>query len=146
MVSEKVVVAVIAPEVPVTVIVEVPVVAVDEAEIAAVTWHGAVGVHGVLVNNTVTTEGRADSDTVTGEATPVRVVTVTTSLPDFLLMIRRPPRSTLFPYTTLFRSMVSEKVVVAVIAPEVPVTVIVEVPVVAVDEAEIAAVTWHGAV
>src|SRR3989337_4060067 len=25
----------------------------------------------------------------------------------FFLMIRRPPRSTLFPYTTLFRSMVS---------------------------------------
>src|SRR3712207_8286674 len=27
----------------------------------------------------------------------------------FFLMIRRPPRSTLFPYTTLFRSMASEK-------------------------------------
>src|SRR2546426_11156892 len=26
----------------------------------------------------------------------------------FFLMIRRPPRSTLFPYTTLFRSVVSE--------------------------------------
>src|SRR5258708_38696529 len=26
-------------------------------------------------------------------------------LPFFFLMIRRPPRSTLFPYTTLFRSM-----------------------------------------
>src|SRR2546423_10317288 len=26
------------------------------------------------------------------------------SEPDFFLMIRRPPRSTLFPYTTLFRS------------------------------------------
>src|SRR2546426_5350371 len=26
----------------------------------------------------------------------------------FFLMIRRPPRSTLFPYTTLFRSQVSE--------------------------------------
>src|SRR5256885_17061414 len=26
----------------------------------------------------------------------------------FFLMIRRPPRSTLFPYTTLFRSTVSE--------------------------------------
>src|SRR5688572_32139693 len=34
-------------------------------------------------------------------------LTVTTSLPRyffFFLMIRRPPRSTLFPYTTLFRS------------------------------------------
>src|SRR2546430_11604677 len=27
------------------------------------------------------------------------------SLPVFFLMIRRPPRSTLFPYTTLFRSL-----------------------------------------
>src|SRR3712207_7665999 len=27
----------------------------------------------------------------------------------FFLMIRRPPRSTLFPYTTLFRSWLSEK-------------------------------------
>src|ERR1051325_2605774 len=26
-------------------------------------------------------------------------------MPSFFLMIRRPPRSTLFPYTTLFRSM-----------------------------------------
>src|SRR3989454_3737073 len=28
----------------------------------------------------------------------------------FFLMIRRPPRSTLFPYTTLFRSIVRDKV------------------------------------
>src|ERR1044072_3537264 len=28
-------------------------------------------------------------------------------MPSFFLMIRRPPRSTLFPYTTLFRSMKS---------------------------------------
>src|ERR1043166_7049566 len=27
-------------------------------------------------------------------------------MPSFFLMIRRPPRSTLFPYTTLFRSVV----------------------------------------
>src|SRR2546422_5848931 len=31
----------------------------------------------------------------------------TPSLVFFFLMIRRPPRSTLFPYTTLFRSLVS---------------------------------------
>src|SRR5258705_2712267 len=31
----------------------------------------------------------------------------TTSLIFFFLMIRRPPRSTLFPYTTLFRSSTS---------------------------------------
>src|SRR2546423_59579 len=30
----------------------------------------------------------------------------TADLPFFFLMIRRPPRSTLFPYTTLFRSLV----------------------------------------
>src|SRR3712207_8666742 len=30
------------------------------------------------------------------------------SLPFFFLMIRRPPRSTLFPYTTLFRSVRSK--------------------------------------
>src|SRR5256885_11396155 len=28
-------------------------------------------------------------------------------MPFFFLMIRRPPRSTLFPYTTLFRSLIS---------------------------------------
>src|SRR5574340_1087810 len=28
-------------------------------------------------------------------------------MPSFFLMIRRPPRSTLFPYTTLFRSMIN---------------------------------------
>src|SRR5205807_8267720 len=33
---------------------------------------------------------------------------VTNYLLDFFLMIRRPPRSTLFPYTTLFRSMQNE--------------------------------------
>src|SRR5476649_3007660 len=32
------------------------------------------------------------------------VVSVVVSLVFFFLMIRRPPRSTLFPYTTLFRS------------------------------------------
>src|SRR5260221_9435364 len=31
-------------------------------------------------------------------------VLLSPSLPFFFLMIRRPPRSTLFPYTTLFRS------------------------------------------
>src|SRR2546427_1946641 len=36
-------------------------------------------------------------------ATPQR------SLFFFFLMIRRPPRSTLFPYTTLFRSQISER-------------------------------------
>src|SRR2546426_24323 len=43
----------------------------------------------------------------------VRAVTMTVSLPllvVFFLMIRRPPRSTLFPYTTLFRSKVTRQV------------------------------------
>src|SRR2546426_451688 len=47
---------------------------------------------------------------VAGQSSTVlveRVVTLTVSLPFFFLMIRRPPRSTLFPYTTLFRSMKS---------------------------------------
>src|SRR5258708_39431501 len=40
----------------------------------------------------------------------------------FFLMIRRPPRSTLFPYTTLFRSPVAEQIVagdvqLAIVAP-----------------------------
>src|SRR5258706_13986911 len=34
----------------------------------------------------------------------------------FFLMIRRPPRSTLFPYTTLFRSVTEEEVHVEVLA------------------------------
>src|SRR2546426_8597143 len=34
----------------------------------------------------------------------------------FFLMIRRPPRSTLFPYTTLFRSMLAQVVRVGAVA------------------------------
>src|SRR5438552_17739236 len=34
----------------------------------------------------------------------------------FFLMIRRPPRSTLFPYTTLFRSIVRERAVAPFVA------------------------------
>jgi hypothetical protein len=60
---------------------KVPVVAVAEAENAAVTWHGVVGVHGLLENTADTPRGRADSETVTGPATPVRVVTVILSTP-----------------------------------------------------------------
>src|ERR1041385_1051333 len=36
---------------------------------------------------------------------PVSVISETVSFSFFFLMIRRPPRSTLFPYTTLFRSV-----------------------------------------
>src|SRR2546428_4959833 len=41
----------------------------------------------------------------------------------FFLMIRRPPRSTLFPYTTLFRSVVFDLARAAVRAPELRVAV-----------------------
>src|SRR5256886_4545752 len=33
----------------------------------------------------------------------------------FFLMIRRPPRSTLFPYTTLFRSVTAKDLILAII-------------------------------
>src|SRR2546428_13343790 len=36
----------------------------------------------------------------------------------FFLMIRRPPRSALFPYTTLFRSRLSRRPLVSIGAPE----------------------------
>src|ERR1051325_12053129 len=38
----------------------------------------------------------------------------------FFLMIRRPPRSTLFPYTTLFRSAVDGTVVTELLGQDVP--------------------------
>src|SRR3972149_3790816 len=41
-------------------------------------------------------------------------------MPSFFLMIRRPPRSTLFPYTTLFRSS-PEKPIPHVLVEDVPV-------------------------
>src|SRR5260363_360262 len=40
---------------------------------------------------------------------PVAALTLIKILSFFFLMIRRPPRSTLFPYTTLFRSKISLK-------------------------------------
>src|ERR1039457_3707690 len=44
-----------------------------------------------------------------GRGTDVRAAAANPATPalSFFLMIRRPPRSTLFPYTTLFRSMVA---------------------------------------
>src|SRR2546427_13271875 len=44
----------------------------------------------------------------------VELLFICSSFIFFFLMIRRPPRSTLFPYTTLFRSMVREQVQEAV--------------------------------
>src|SRR5260221_313184 len=42
---------------------------------------------------------------------------ITYTLPYFFLMIRRPPRSTLFPYTTLFRSHINNIRVLLILAP-----------------------------
>src|SRR3989442_4939328 len=39
----------------------------------------------------------------------------------FFLMIRRPPRSTLFPYTTLFRSVISWQAAVNQLPPALPI-------------------------
>src|SRR5205814_9964346 len=47
-------------------------------------------------------------------------IPVASCLPFFLLIIRRPPRSTLFPYTTLFRSDIVEAYYEAVMKQEVP--------------------------
>src|SRR5437016_14659045 len=44
----------------------------------------------------------------------------------FFLLIRRPPRSTLFPYTTLFRSVVAEAGAPGVLAPGVDLQELVE--------------------
>src|SRR5690349_23844703 len=43
----------------------------------------------------------------------VSAMYITSSLCFFFLMLRRPPRSTLFPYTTLFRSRGVEAIVLA---------------------------------
>ena len=75
-VSEKVVVAVEVPLVPVTVMVVVPVVAVAVAENAADTLHDGAGVHvgGLGVKTTLTPLGSAERLNVTGAAVPaVRV-------------------------------------------------------------------------
>src|SRR3989337_3013594 len=53
---------------------------------------------GVFLMTTVTLNAAARTLSGTGGARAVRV---------FFLMIRRPPRSTLFPYTTLFRSHIT---------------------------------------
>src|SRR5258708_13704923 len=41
-------------------------------------------------------------------------------------MIRRPPRSTLFPYTTLFRSVLTEVPMIMIVHPSVPAKTIAE--------------------
>src|SRR5438093_12832032 len=56
----------------------------------------------------------ARSQLVTPKSSGVRPTTsslVSVFFPFFLLMIRRPPRSTLFPYTTLFRSSLTAQTI-----------------------------------
>ena len=80
----KVVVAVVVPDVPVTVIVVVPVVAVEEAVNAAETLHvDGVGVQvgGFGVKTTVTPVGNADKLNVTGAGAPAVVVAERVSVP-----------------------------------------------------------------
>ena len=82
-VSENVVVAVVAPAVPVTIIVVVPVVAVGEAVNAAETLHVSDGVHvgGLGVKTTVTPVGNAERLNVTAAGTPAVVVADNVSVP-----------------------------------------------------------------
>ncbi len=80
-VSENVVVAVVVPLAPVTVIVVVPVVAVAVAENAAETLHVGVHVGGLGVKTTLTPDGRADRLKVTGAATPAVRVADKVSVP-----------------------------------------------------------------
>jgi len=80
----KVVVAVVAPDVPVTVMVVVPVVAVGEAEKAAETLQGdgdGVQVGGFGVKTTLTPEGSAERLNVTGAAVPAVRVALRVSVP-----------------------------------------------------------------
>ena len=79
----NVVVAVVAPAVPVTVIVVVPVVAVADADNAADTLHVSDGVHvgGLGVKTTLTPVGRAERLNVTAAGTPAVVVADKVSVP-----------------------------------------------------------------
>ena len=79
----NVVVAVVAPAVPVTVIVVVPVVAVADALSAAETLHVRDGVHvgGLGVKTTVTPVGNAERLNVTAAGTPAVVVADKVSVP-----------------------------------------------------------------
>src|SRR5438876_2656042 len=60
----------------------------------------------------------------------------------FFLMIRRPPRSTLFPYTTLFRSCIHE--VSTLLASPVHATVLPRIGPRASSYVITSAMTWHG--
>ena len=81
----KVVVAVVAPLVPVTVIVTVPVFAMGDAVNAAETLQGdgdGVQVAGLGVNATVTPDGSVESAKLTGAATPAVRVADRVSMPE----------------------------------------------------------------
>jgi hypothetical protein len=131
--------------VPVTVTLVVPVAAVPVAENAAATVQLGVHVGGLGVKTTLTPDGSAERLKVTGAATPAVRVADSISVPAV------PPcvmdRLAGVAWTVKARvvaTTVSENVVVAVMTPDVPVTVIVVVPVAAVGEAVNAAETLHG--
>ena len=80
----NVVVAVLDPLVPVTVIVNVPTADVGEAEMIAETLHVGAGVHvgGFGVKTTLRPPGRVERLKVTGPATPAVRVAVRVSVAD----------------------------------------------------------------
>src|SRR6266704_3312528 len=143
-VSEKVVVAIEVPLVPVTVIVVVPVVAVGVAENAADTLHVGVHVGGLGVKTTLTPLGRAERLNVTGAATPAVRVALSVSVPAAPPCVIDNVAGVAWTVKAkVVATTVKLNVVVAVVVPLVPVTVIVVVPVVAVAVAENAAETLH---
>src|SRR6267143_1174213 len=144
-VSEKVVVAVEVPLVPVTVMVVVPVVAVAVAENAADTLHDGAGVQvgGLGVKTTLTPDGRAERLKVTGAATPAVRVADRVSVADPPWVTDNVAGLAWTVNANVVATTVKLKVALAVVEPLVPVTVTVMLPVVAVAVAEKAAETLH---
>ncbi len=140
----NVVVAVEEPLVPVTVIVVVPVVAVAVAEKAADTLQFGVQVGGLGVNTTLTPEGSAERLNVTGAAVPAVRVALRVSVPDAPPCVIDNVAGLAWTVNAkVVATTVRLKVVLAVVDPLVPVTVIVNVPIGAVAEAVNAADTLH---
>src|SRR2546427_9775481 len=87
--------------------------------VAPAVGHGALGSPGIRCAVKVTGVG--------APALMVKKALVAPARPFFFLMIRRPPRSSLFPYTTLFRSPLTAATVVVPesVAPLVPVPAVI---------------------
>src|SRR3989454_12456890 len=66
----------------------------------------AAGAVGVKVTPILQLVPGATEPAPVGQVLPAAKAKSAACAPVFFLMIRRPPRSTLFPYTTLFRSLV----------------------------------------